>query len=78
MSQSDEQMLFSFARPRRKKGGLEIEDYRDLVERLRRDAARVAERFRLPHFDLDADRPDPDGRYGICFDDGRIRVRRRI
>jgi hypothetical protein len=42
---------------------------------LRRDAARVAEHFRLPSFDLDADRPDTGDRYGLCHDDGRIRVR---
>src|SRR6185369_16741161 len=46
-----------------------------LVERLRADAARVAEQFHLPAFELDADRPDARDRYGVCFDDGRIRVR---
>ncbi len=69
------QLLLAFARPQKKKGGLEERDYRALVERLRRDADRVAERFRLPDFHLDADRPDSTDRYGICFDDGRIRVR---
>jgi hypothetical protein len=42
---------------------------------LRHDASRIAERFGLPSFELDADRPDSHDRYGICFDDGRIRVR---
>jgi hypothetical protein len=70
---TDPQLALSFARPR--PGGLELGDYRELVERLRRDARRVAERFGLPPFDLDADRPDSHDRYGICFDDGRIRVR---
>ena len=72
---ADPQLPLSFARPRPRKGGLELADYSDLVERLRRDARRVAERFGLPPFELDADRPDSHDRYGICFDDGRIRVR---
>ena len=69
------QLVLAFARPRKKKGGLEVPDYQALLARLRRDAQRVAERFKLPAFDLDADRPDSTDRYGICFDDGRIRVR---
>jgi hypothetical protein len=67
--------LLTFARRPRGKGGLELEQYRLLVERLRLDAERVAREFRLPPFELDADRPDSVERYGICFSDGRIRVR---
>jgi hypothetical protein len=69
------QLLLGFARPKRAKGGLELGDYETLVSRLREDARRVAERFRLPAFDLDADRPSARSRYGICFGDGRILVR---
>ena len=69
------QLPLFFARPKKKKGGLEIDDYRELVDRLRTDARRVAEHFKLPPFELDADRPDAHDRYGICHDDGRIRVR---
>jgi hypothetical protein len=65
----------TFARPRARRGGLELDEYRVLVERLRADAVRVAERFALPPFQLDADRPDARDRYGVCFADGRIRVR---
>jgi hypothetical protein len=72
---SGPQLPMSFARPRKKKGGLVMHDYRELVERLRADATRVAEHFELPPFELDADRPDARDRYGVCFDDGRIRVR---
>ena len=72
---SEPQLLLSFARPGRRKGGLELGACRELVERLRGDARRVAEEFRLPEFELDADRADSVDRYGICFDDGRIRVR---
>lgn len=69
------QLPLSFARPSKKKGGLSIESYRELVERLRTDAARVAGQFKLPPYELDADRPDAHERYGVCFSDGRIRVR---
>lgn len=72
---SDPQLVLSFARPKRKKGGLEVDDYRELVDRLRNDAMRVAKVFKLPGFDLDADRADARDRYGLCFSDGRIRVR---
>jgi len=69
------QLPMSFARPRKKKGGLVIDDYVELVDRLRADATRVAEHFKLRSFELDADRPDAHDRYGLCHDDGRIRVR---
>jgi len=69
------QLPMSFARPQKTKGGLVIDDYRELVERLRADAARVAAKFSLPRFDLDADRPDAHDRYGVCDENGRIRVR---
>ena len=72
---SDPQLVLSFARPKRKKGGLEVDDYLELVERLRGDAMRVAKVFKLPGFDLDADRADARDRYGLCFSDGRIRIR---
>jgi hypothetical protein len=74
-SKTHPQLWLDFARPKRSKGGLQIEAYCDLVQRLRSDARRVADRFKLGAFELDADRPDSRTRYGICFDDGRIRVR---
>ena len=69
------QLSLSFVRAAKKKGGLVLDDYRALVERLRTDAARVAKQFNLPAYELDADRPDAHDRYGVCFQDGRIRVR---
>ncbi len=69
------QLCLGFARRKRRKGGLELEAYLGLVERLRGDARRIAKRFKLPAFELDADRPDSRTRYGLCFSDGRIRVR---
>ncbi len=75
MPSRDAQLPLAFARPRKRRGGLSLEAYRDLVERLRADAARVAAQFKLPPYELDADRPDAHDRYGLCFSDGRIRVR---
>lgn len=74
-SKPEPQLRFDFARPKKKRGGLEIDRYEELLGRLRADAERVAERFKLPAFELDADRPDSRTRYGICHSDGRIRVR---
>lgn len=72
---SSSQLVLSFARPKRKRGGLQQKEYRGVVDRLRRDADRVARVFKLPAFDLDADRADARDRYGLCFSDGRIRIR---
>ena len=59
----------------RRRGGLVVQDCEALVARLRDVGARVAGHFGLPPFDLDADRPDARSRYGVCDEDGRIRVR---
>jgi hypothetical protein len=72
----DPQLPFRFARPGRRRGGLDEEACEELLGRLRADAARVAERFKIRKpFRLDADRPDARSRYGICHDDGLILVR---
>ena len=73
--QRDPQTLFRFARPGPSRGGLPREEHDRLVERLRADAGRVAARFSLPPFALDADRPNATDRYGQCEEGGRITVR---
>jgi len=50
-------------------------EYEVALERLRRDAAFLAERFKLPLRALDAEGPRVKRRYGICYEDGSIRVR---
>jgi hypothetical protein len=50
---------------------------RTLVERLNRDAARIAERFGLRYRSIEAERPNVKSRYGVCYADGRIRIRLR-
>jgi hypothetical protein len=44
---------------------------------LRRDARRLADAFSLPLRSLAAERANVKRRYGVCFDDGSIRVRLR-
>lgn len=46
-----------------------------VLQRLRRDAALLARVHRLPLRSLDAERANVKRRYGVCFDDGSIRIR---
>jgi predicted metal-dependent hydrolase len=50
---------------------------RGLMEQLNRDAERIAARFALAYHSIDAERPQVKRRYGVCFSDGRIRIRLR-
>jgi len=50
---------------------------RELIDRLNRDAARIAERFALRYRAIEAERPNVKSRYGVCYADGRIRIRLR-
>jgi predicted metal-dependent hydrolase len=47
----------------------------ELLERLNRDAQRVAAPFGLRYSSIEAERAGVKRRYGICYDDGRIRIR---
>jgi predicted metal-dependent hydrolase len=49
---------------------------RDLVESLTRDAERIAAAFGLRYASIEAERAGVS-RYGICYSDGRIRIRLR-
>ena len=48
-----------------------------LMERLRRDAERICQRFRLELTSLEPESPRVRSRYGICYSDGTIRIRLR-
>ena len=48
-----------------------------LIEQLERDAARIAERFGLRYRAIEAERTHVRSRYGVCYADGRIRIRLR-
>ncbi len=47
------------------------------MERLRRDADRICERFGLRYQALEAERANVKRRYGICYSDGTIKIRLR-
>ncbi|MEN8184512.1 MAG: M48 family metallopeptidase [Myxococcota bacterium] len=51
------------------------ESVRALIERLTRDAERLAVRFQLQYRAIEAERSNVRRRYGICFSDGTIRIR---
>jgi len=44
---------------------------------LRRDADRICQRFALRYRSLDPERANVKSRYGICYDDGSIKIRLR-
>ena len=50
---------------------------RALIERLSRDAERIARRFELRYSVIEAERPNVKQRYGICYSDGVIKIRLR-
>lgn len=50
---------------------------RQLMERLNRDAERIAARFGLRYRSIDAERANVKRRYGVCYSDGSIRIRLR-
>ena len=50
---------------------------RALIERLSRDAERIARRFELRYSAIEAERPNVKQRYGICYSDGVIKIRLR-
>jgi len=50
---------------------------RALLARLRTDADRICARFGLRYAAIEAERANVKRRYGICYDDGSIRIRLR-
>ena len=50
---------------------------RALIEQLNRDAERIAARFGLRYRSIEAERPRVKSRFGVCYDDGSIRIRLR-
>jgi predicted metal-dependent hydrolase len=50
---------------------------RELMQRLEVDAARIARRVGLRYRSLGAERAGVNAHYGICYDDGSIRIRLR-
>ena len=50
---------------------------RQLIERLNRDAERLARRFGLQYRSITAERAGVRSRYGVCYADGAIKIRLR-
>jgi len=50
-------------------------ELRALIERLNRDAERLAFRFELTYRSIEAEHPRVKRRYGVCYSDGSIRIR---
>lgn len=50
---------------------------REMVDRLNRDAQRIAARFSLVYRCIEAERANVKRRYGVCYSDGTIRIRLR-
>jgi len=48
-----------------------------LMERLNRDAERIAQRFSLRFKSVEAERANVKRRYGVCYSDGAIKIRLR-
>lgn len=53
------------------------EEAQAFMQRLRRDAARIATRFELRYRAIESERPNVRSRYGVCYSDGTIRIRLR-
>ncbi|MBP6875631.1 MAG: M48 family metallopeptidase [Candidatus Eisenbacteria bacterium] len=65
----------SHASPERPKPGLTAAEKRALVERLRKDGARIAGRFGLRYHSIEAEDARVRRRYGSCHSNGVIRIR---
>ena len=50
---------------------------RSLIARLNRDAEKIAGHFGLRYKSVTAERANVKSRYGICYDDGAIKIRLR-
>jgi hypothetical protein len=50
---------------------------RSLMARLKRDAEHIAWRFGLEYKSIEAERANVKNRYGICYEDGLIKIRLR-
>jgi predicted metal-dependent hydrolase len=49
----------------------------ELIERLNRDAEQIAGHFGLHYKSVGAERANVTSRYGVCFEDGTIKIRLR-
>ena len=69
--------LATSAAPLRRQAARRTEEDADMLERLRTMAAKLAEHFGLRYASVDAEADGVVRHYGICYADGRIRIRLR-
>ncbi len=62
---------------KRRNSGVDRATSRSLIARLNRDAQQIAWRFDLGYRSIEAERANVKNRYGICTEDGMIRIRLR-
>jgi hypothetical protein len=62
---------------KRRRNEKDRETSRDLIARLNRDAEQIARRFGLRYRSIEAERANVKTRYGICYEDGVIKIRLR-
>ena len=65
------------SRVKRRNGGMDRATSRSLIARLNRDAQQIAWRFDLGYRSIEAERANVKNRYGICTEDGVIKIRLR-
>ena len=70
-----EPSLWARSRRQPRRSGLNRQEARALIERLNRDGARLASRFGLTYRAIVAERPSVRGHFGICYEDGLIKIR---
>jgi hypothetical protein len=62
---------------KRRKNEKDLGVSRSLIARLSRDAEQIAWRFDLSYRSIEAERANVKSRYGICYEDGVIKIRLR-
>jgi hypothetical protein len=65
------------SRVKRRKNQKDRETSRSLIARLNRDAQQIAWRFGLSYRSIEPERANVKSRYGICYEDGVIKIRLR-
>ena len=65
------------SRVKRRKNQKDREVSRSLIARLNRDAQQIAWRFGLSYRSIEPERANVKSRYGICYEDGVIKIRLR-
>jgi hypothetical protein len=65
------------SRVKRGKNAKDREVSRSLIARLNRDAQQIAWRFGLTYRSIEPERANVKNRYGICYEDGVIKIRLR-